>query len=163
MIIETEGDMLTNVKQGSILCHQVNCQGVAGAGIAAQIKDKFPGWYESYKQYCDTFEHKIDLMGTIHAYNAAPGVIICSIFGQLSYGKDKVQTDYDALEMALKKIERETAIKNMNDGTGWTVHVPYMMSCGLAGGKWQIVRDMLEYIFGNSPVKLYIHKLPGAR
>ena len=42
-----KGDLL-EITEG-IICHQVNCQRVAGAGLALQIRKKWPSWYESFK------------------------------------------------------------------------------------------------------------------
>ena len=35
---------LLDVQQG-IIVHQVNCRKVAGAGLAKQIREKWPEWY----------------------------------------------------------------------------------------------------------------------
>ena len=32
------------------ICHQVNCQGVMGSGVAKAIRDKWPQVYEEYKR-----------------------------------------------------------------------------------------------------------------
>ena len=37
----------------NIICHQVNCQGVMGSGIAKQVREKYPNVYNSYKKACD--------------------------------------------------------------------------------------------------------------
>lgn len=36
-------------KNGGVLVHQVNCQQIAGAGIAEQIRYQWPAWFEHYK------------------------------------------------------------------------------------------------------------------
>ena len=33
-----------------LICHQVNCQGVMGSGIAKQVREKYPKVYKEYKR-----------------------------------------------------------------------------------------------------------------
>ena len=47
---------------GDIIVHQVNCQGVMSAGIAKQIKIKYPKSYREYVNYCKS-KIPISLMG----------------------------------------------------------------------------------------------------
>ena len=35
--------------EDTIICHQVNCKGVMGAGLAKQIRDKWPDVYDRYR------------------------------------------------------------------------------------------------------------------
>lgn len=48
MIEYIKGNIL-NVTEG-IIVQQVNCMGVMGAGLAKQIKDKWPNIYNDYKE-----------------------------------------------------------------------------------------------------------------
>lgn len=52
MVELVDNSNLLDVKSG-ILCHQVNCVGVMGAGIALQIKGKWPEVFKQYKDKCD--------------------------------------------------------------------------------------------------------------
>lgn len=51
MIIYKDGDILTST--ADVICHQVNCKGVMGAGLAKQIKQKYPAVFKLYKKRCD--------------------------------------------------------------------------------------------------------------
>ena len=33
--------------------------------------------------------------------------------------------------------------------------LPYRIGCGLAGGNWQIVKQMIENIFSDYPISIY--------
>ena len=37
-----------------IICHQVNCQGAMGAGVAKQIADKWPNVKKEYVKFCNS-------------------------------------------------------------------------------------------------------------
>ena len=43
-IKHVKGDILTTPtrNEDTVICHQVNCCGVMGAGLAKQIRDKWP-------------------------------------------------------------------------------------------------------------------------
>lgn len=47
MIKSIKGNIL-NVTEG-IIVQQVNCHGIMGAGLAKQIRDKWPSAYDSYQ------------------------------------------------------------------------------------------------------------------
>ena len=160
MIIEVEDDMLRDIKPWSVLMHQVNCLGIAGAGIAKQLRDKYPAWYGMYKRHCDQVEFKKNLLGTVHAMAVGHDVIVCSAFAQLGISKREPVTDYDAWELICPKIESEIRTRNSEKNMNWTLHIPYGIGCGLAGGDWEKMRGIFEYYFGRSPVDLYIHNMP---
>lgn len=52
MIYNMVGDLLKQDKV-DIICHQTNCKGVMGAGIAFQIKRTYPEVFKKYKEFCD--------------------------------------------------------------------------------------------------------------
>ena len=54
MIYEVKGNLLDS--SCDYICHQVNCQGIMGAGLAGQIRTHWPEVYEEYRTLCD--EHK---------------------------------------------------------------------------------------------------------
>ena len=48
------------------ICHQVNCQGVMGSGIAKQIRERWVWVFNSYRNYCCEHELKNnELLGNI--------------------------------------------------------------------------------------------------
>ena len=140
MVKEIVGDLL---KQPNIdiIAHQTNCVGVMGAGIAKQIRDKLltAGEYEKYVNNCK--QQGSDLLGKTQLLEAPDGRIIANCFGEnIPTGKG-LDTDYDALMHAVAKV------RNYAKAGGLTVGVPGMMGCGLAGGDWRIIRDMLYKLF----------------
>lgn len=60
------GDILTPNKALSyhpIICHQVNCKGVMGGGLAKQIRDVYPNVYYIYKRKCEAMKRVMDTVG----------------------------------------------------------------------------------------------------
>ena len=47
MIKTVNGNILEATED--IICHQVNCQGVMGSGLAKQIRSKWPSVFADYK------------------------------------------------------------------------------------------------------------------
>lgn len=117
-----------------IILHQVNCQGVMGAGFAKQIKNKYPLCFNEYKQICKNKNSK-ELLGTIYIYEGNKDIIV-NMFSQDKCGRDKRYTDYIAMEKAIKELRQIYPSE--------TIIAPYKIGCGLAGGNWNIVKEILE-------------------
>lgn len=133
----------------NIVCHQVNCQGVMGSGIAKQVKEKYPEVYEDYKTFCNAYKHNPSLIlgsclphATREEYDTNFGGIV-NLFAQENFGYDgKCYTDYKALRQCLAYV---------NEHAGWfddkTVAIPYLMGCYRGGGDWNVVYEMIEEVF----------------
>ena len=139
MLTEIEGNLL-DIEEG-VICHQVNCQGVMGGGIALQIKNKWPSVYRVYKNFCTDYPVK-DLLGySATVYSGIDGDYshrVANIFGQEFYGTEKRQTNYGAVAHAFDMLSGQKY--------SWEkVYVPYLMGCGLAGGDWGIYSEIIEF------------------
>ena len=153
MIRLVSGD-ITNVKKG-LICHQVNCRGTMAAGLAKQLRDKYPCVYDEYREYILARKtHKIagnSLLGAVNPVFINKDLLVLNIFGQEDFGIDKTYTDYDALEKAFKYIEETIApVYNL------PVYIPYGIGCGLAGGDWNKVSMIINDIFADSDVNCII-------
>lgn len=148
MITIKEGNILEGNQD--IIIQQVNCLSVMGAGLAKQIRDKYPHVFTLYKIHCDVHKsNREKLLGQVLFVNTSDGKVIANAFGQLGFGRDKVQTDYEALEAALWKV-KAYAIKNK-----LTVSLPEGLGCGLAGGDWNIVYGLIKEVFHDYDVTIY--------
>ena len=131
-----------NVFDYPVICHQVNCKGVMGAGLAKQIRERYPFVYTEYKNLCSRNK---DLLGhiLISHESGLNGKMIINMFAQDGYGRDKRYTDYTAFKNCL-----EVLACNMNAyscvGHYNTIAFPYKIGCGLAGGDWYIVLGMIK-------------------
>jgi O-acetyl-ADP-ribose deacetylase (regulator of RNase III) len=134
---------ILKVKSG-IICHQVNCKGVMGAGLAKQIKNKWPLVYVEYLKFISKYPSPICL-GSFQSYQVDNDLIICNIFGQIGYGKG-IHTCYDQVDEAFEKF-KDNSVYSFTGEDAWKVYVPYMMGCGLAGGDWKIYSAIIERYF----------------
>lgn len=138
-MIELKVNILNAFK--GIICHQVNCRGAMGAGLAKLVAQKYPKVYEEYKQLCNSSKPQ-QLLGTIQICKVNEDLYVCNIFGQDRYGTFKQQTNYNALKTAIDKL-----IKVANEQyPDLQIYIPKGMGCKLGGGDWNVVRKLIENI-----------------
>ncbi|MCB4340706.1 hypothetical protein [Bacillus subtilis] len=84
-----------------IICQQVNCKGVMGAGLAKQIRKKYPKCFEDYSLYVENRGYDADvLLGGVHYYRDKSGKVIANLFGQNGFGREnskQITHHYDVL------------------------------------------------------------------
>ena len=69
-----------------------------------------------------------------------------------TYGRDKRYTNYAALTAAL--------FRAMKENPRATFRIPYGLGCGLAGGDWETVLDIIKEISDTWNVNVEIWVLP---
>jgi O-acetyl-ADP-ribose deacetylase (regulator of RNase III) len=132
-----------------IIAHQVNSLGIMGAGVALQIKNKWPIVFESYYKLCnDTVS--LRLLGRCQIIQVDPNLGIANLFGQYDYGIDRRQTDYFALQAAMTSCEMQMRKLNLT-----SIAFPDMIGCGLAGGDRGIVLKIIEDTFKDFDVEIW--------
>jgi O-acetyl-ADP-ribose deacetylase (regulator of RNase III) len=132
-----------------VIAHQVNCLGHMGAGIAKQIKTRWPEVYEGYLGFC---KKDSDLLGKCMICEDDDGKFrVANLFGQFNHNPSQGRmTNYDALYNSLEHLSR--IMKNHN----WkSVAFPKNMSSALGGADWRIVEKMIECIFENFEVEIW--------
>lgn len=160
MIEIVNGDLLK--ADLPVIAHQTNCLGVMGAGIAKSIKNKWNNVFIQYKSLCTNIIDKHNLLGKIQlcATNDTPIKYIVNLFGEYSFTEsvapyENRHTDYDALRNALTVLKEKLVFLDFDK-----VGIPYKLGCGLAGGNWDgVVYPMLQEIFNDNTITLYIYKL----
>lgn len=139
-----------------IICHQVNCQGVMGSGIAKQVREKYPEVFTYYKKLCDEYRTKFGshaLLGGMQIVPIRSGWI-ANLFAQDQFGYDgKCYTNYDSLRRCLEKVKDEFH--------NTIIAIPYLMGCHRGGGDWNIVYKMIEEVFGDSDCEVLICEYNG--
>ena len=166
MIKEVNGNLLT-YPGIQVIGHQTNCLSVMGAGIAKQIKARWPEVFREYCDYCKSQSDKHNLLGTIQVLKTDDGKYIANLFGEYSFcesiapyeegGKPR-HTDYDALKECLHRLHTWMALNDIKTGG-----LPDHIGCGLAGGNWDgVVYPMIKDEFGDDEdITLYIVKYNG--
>jgi O-acetyl-ADP-ribose deacetylase (regulator of RNase III) len=145
-----QGDILNMPYQliPDFIVQQVNCKGVMGAGLARQIRNRWPVVKEEYVSFCRGRKQLLGQMLPIQTYPGGP--VICNCFGQDGYGSGRNYTDYQALKDTLEKV-RELAFETTQNMPRLKDHIniaiPYGIGCGLAGGDWNTVFEIINTVF----------------
>ena len=148
-------------------CHQVNCQGRMGSGIAKAIKEKWPVVYDEYVQKyqeredeilrtSSTFEHSPStgetLLGEIQLVRVDVDKTVVNMFAQEYYGYDgKRYTSYDGFWSCLGKIREFVPM-------GSKIGFPDHIGCGLGGANWEVIKTMIWEALSED-YDVYIYKL----
>lgn len=148
MIINQDGNIFTCPAQAII--HQANCQNTMGSGIARFIREKYP---EAYEVDCKTSAGDINKLGYFSWVKAHDDKYIYNCYSQFRYGRDKRYTNYEAIYTGLDRIKQHAIEQGLT-----SLSLPHGMGCVQAGGDWHIVNAIIEVIFGNAGIDLYICK-----
>ena len=129
-----KGNIL-NITKG-VICHQVNNKHVMGAGLALEIRKRYP---QHYQDYMNTDM----ILGNLVTTAVSESFGIVGLIAQDGYGRNKniVYTKKEAFKRCLQKI------KQMHDyapDVKW--YMPYNIGCGLANGDWNEISQLIEEI-----------------
>lgn len=152
MLYETEGNLLFD--NYDVICHQVNCRGVMGSGIARQIRQVYHEAYGLYLRRCKYYASMgttESLLGRID-FTRSKGRFVVNMYAQDRYGRDKRYTDYAAFKSCLDLLK--TSLSHLPETA--TVAFPYKIGCGLAGGDWDTVFEMIKEFSENIKQNVYI-------
>jgi O-acetyl-ADP-ribose deacetylase (regulator of RNase III) len=151
-----KGDLLKS--DCTIIAHQCNCYSKMGAGIAKQIANLYPEAYTADRTSKLSPHEKLGKFSVA----SIPGksLVIFNLYGQLNYGRGQRQTDYNSLEISLSymfemiRTKQDTIFK-----FPIKIGLPYLMGCGLAGGDWNIVSDIIQKVSDRFQLDVYVYQL----
>jgi O-acetyl-ADP-ribose deacetylase (regulator of RNase III) len=146
-----------------IIVHGVNCQGVMGGGIAAQIRAKYP---QVYKDYCAFYEQETtaprfqttaQLLGNVVYTQISDELIIASAFTQDFFGASKstVYVSYVAVMQCFYKISTDQKTEANYGGGNRIIKFP-MIGAGLANGDWSVISKIIDEQTQDLETELYV-------
>lgn len=156
MITNVQGD-LVRAKDIDIFCHQCNCFGKMGAGIAKQIAIIYP-------EVAEADRHNFAALGAYGQFGKIlpvechDGRICVNMYSQFTYGKEKRQTNYEKFEECLRRLRFY-----LKDCPDKKVGFPYGIGCGLAGGDWNVIEGLLKKFSETVNNDVYIVRLDEER
>lgn len=148
------------------ICHQVNCQGKMGSGIAKSIREKWPivhkeyleryHWFVEKAAEFNQFEDGITpsemMLGTCNFTKVNDKQTVVNLAAQEYYGYDgKQYTSYDAFWFCLNVLKIELP-------KGSRIGFPDHIGCCRGGANWEIIRTMIDKALGKD-YEVYIYKL----
>lgn len=146
--------MITKYIKGDItetelkyIAHGVNCQNKMGSGVAKALYTKFPEVKTNYHKYFERYGY----LGEIHEAYSDSNRSIINCFTQFSYGYDnKRYVNYSAIVTCFKKLENLIPM-------GERLAIP-KIGCGLAGGDWNIVEQLINDTVGDD-LEIWVYEL----
>ena len=153
MIRIQHGNAVEAFAQGTIavLGHQVNCDGVMGAGIARQIAQRWPTVLATYRT---ALQNGSLTLGQTQFVRVGPRQWIANIAGQRHPTRSGRATDYAALAQGLTQFADFLRHHAVSGG------LPYGIGCGLAGGDWAVVEPLITQAFSSSNLFLTLFRWP---
>ena len=172
-MMKTNTGFMLNDAQSGIICHQVNCQGVMGSGIALAIRNKWPIVFEEYKKYVDK-KLEFDgwsggapdadsLLGDFLPVQVDDNLWVGNLFSQCSYGRNPAAqrfgryTSYDALDICFRNVATWATVMEGDEVVLREVHYP-QIGCGLGGGDWSIVSKIIDVRLDTIPHTYWEYK-----
>ena len=150
------------------IAHSCNCQNVMGAGIAKQIKDRYPQAFEADRErWCNEYNDGGNWRCQIGDYSKAEVKSmflpnnkgrIYNLYTQSGYSTRKREVNYEYFWRAMKAMQEDLLFIQHETGESQVLGLPYGISCGLAGGNWKIIKAIIEDIFLDSLIECYIVK-----
>ena len=137
MVASIKGDLVKE-KDIDIFCHQCNCFGRMGAGIAKQIAKEYPEVLSADRHNLAVFG-AFGQFGKILPVRCHDGRICVNMYSQFTYGRGRRQTDYEKFGECLQQLA-----VFLEKHPGKKVGFPYGIGCGLAGGDWTVIEGLIE-------------------
>lgn len=142
MYREIKGNLLDLFDKGEfeMIGHGANCQGIMGAGIAAQIKERYPAAY-----YADIYSSlgPIDKLGN---FTCTPEEDIFNFYTQFSPGRN---ANYIWVRSCLKKF-------SYCYPHPFKIGLP-KIGCGIGGLNWEIVKSIIQRELADYDVTVVIY------
>ena len=136
--------------------HSCNTHNVMAAGIARTIKYRYP---HAYASDCEAMMHGENSLGN-WSFAWTDSSLEKGIYNMYTQEKlgGKTAVNYEAFYNSLEFVAKNLDYHYQHDDGDIVLGLPYGISCGLAGGNWQIINAMIEDILIDMPFKTYIVK-----
>jgi O-acetyl-ADP-ribose deacetylase (regulator of RNase III) len=155
---EVTGNLITLALDGKfdVIAHGCNCFCQMGAGLAPQMAKHFDA--DLFPMEHSDRKGDMTKLGNIESQfhyltGANKGVYIVNCYTQYGFGRNHVEgtdipLDYSALNLCFKKMN--------NKFRGMHIGLP-QIGCHLAGGDWNVVKDMIQKLFKDCDVTVVIY------
>lgn len=141
-----QGDLLDFPKDINVLAHSCNTRNVMGGGIARQIKERYPEAFDADSKAYFNSENKLGEFSFCKLRQDNNKRII-NLYTQEDFGQGR-QVDYESFFRSITYLKE--AIVCSKDAEKYVLGFPFGISCGLAGGSWNIIFSMLNEVFSGA-------------
>ncbi len=147
------GDLLQNRHALQAFAHGCNLQGLMGAGIAVQFRERFPAMYAEYRRRCKVKPREFNL-GDVFAWQEAGQPIVYNLGTQVQPGRGAT---YAAVTLALREMKRQADAQAVK-----RIGMP-RIAAGYGGLSWKKVKAIVETVFQDWAGDLFVYEeyVPG--
>lgn len=132
-LIERVGDLFDY--PGLAIGHGVNTQGVMGAGVAREFRDRYPEMFDTYRDLCR--QGKLS-PGEAMLYEVSASRVVCNLATQRFLGANAlVSWVIDAVKDAATSLIEHYHCYEL---------ATCRIGCGIGGLEWEAVREYLDYL-----------------
>lgn len=138
----------------SVICHCCNTLGAWGRGFVIPLGNRFPNAKLNYQKFIKSTPADKRL-GQVSCEKVSSNIIVANIMGQERIYKTKdgkIPLDYDALRKGFEGVIDRMKLTNVP----FTIHMP-RIGCGLAGGDWNIVENIIKEVFGEKDIEVFVY------
>jgi O-acetyl-ADP-ribose deacetylase (regulator of RNase III) len=132
-----KGDLIHLAKEGQfdLIVHGCNCFCTMGAGIAKQIRTRFPQAWEADLATVSGDESKLGSYSKACINTPSGQLHVINAYTQYHYSGDGLLVDYDAVEKVFTALKKQFS--------GKRIGYP-KIGAGLAGGDWKIISEIID-------------------
>eukprot|EP00727_Mastigamoeba_balamuthi_P002281 m51a1_g1205 hypothetical protein (376) ;mRNA; f:462488-464420 len=144
-IVEVNADLLQS--GADVIVHCCNCQHRMGAGVALEIRRRWPEVYEADLRTPVGDARKLGCWSARLA--ARDGPVVVNLYGQLAYGSARSRrwVSYSAVRTGLVRL-LNTLRKQLGEGGVQSIKIAtYWLGCARAGGNSGVVMRIFEEVF----------------
>ena len=155
---EIKGDLISLALKGEFdaIAHGVNCFCTQKSGLAPQMVNAFET--DTFKLEQSKYKGDIRKLGNIdyklfYQFMTGKQLIVINAYTQFNYGKNHSDgvdkpLDYEALTLCMRKINHIFVGKHIG--------LP-QIGCGLAGGDWNIIKEIIKKELKDCDVTVVIY------
>jgi O-acetyl-ADP-ribose deacetylase (regulator of RNase III) len=151
-----EGNLLDFPNDVDFIAHSCNTHNVMGAGIAREIKNRYPN---AYSADCHAMMEGDNVLGNFSfaVTDATQNKGIFNMYTQDKIGGERA-VNYEAFYTALENVANYIEWQSKHECEKKVLGLPFGISCGLAGGSWNVIFSMINDILIDRKFKTYIVK-----
>ncbi len=132
-----------------VIAHGCNCRGVYGAGIALQVRKRYPEAYQAYmRKHKSVGWH----LGDVQYVEAASGFLVVNMATQDTYGRTGRHVDYGAVRTCFQEVLA------FCEGADKGLAIP-KVGCNLGGGDWTVVEGIIVDCLRSRQVDVEVYSL----
>jgi O-acetyl-ADP-ribose deacetylase (regulator of RNase III) len=129
-----------------IIAHGVNCKNGFGSGVAGAMAITHPRAKTEYHR--KFFKEKWKLGDVQFVFSGDKTIANCATQNEY-YPRNKCHADYYSIRVCMTKV------KDFAKAGQFSIGIP-KIGCGLAGGDWDLVRTILDDVFIDYDVTVFV-------